>query len=381
MYNLSVGYLRELAGGYYDSGIRALNGGDPDRAIKYLYSAAEGYLLLAKELKGEKRERVITKAEDIVAFAESIEERIYRIDRAEADNNERKEDEPNLQPQSQEGRMITLATEAQKITFDQVVGLDEVKEEIRRLAIYPRQHPQIYEMFKKKKSAGILLYGVPGTGKTMIANAIASELGASFFQVKCSDILSKWFGEAEQNIRSLFEEAAGHPISVIFLDEFDALGTKRDTDSSTMKRLIPELLMAIQRAEESENTLIVIAATNRPWDIDSAFLRPGRFNIAIHIPLPDEAARGAMINSLISNIPCAEGLDIDKLVALTDGFSGADIVNLCERMKDRAIERIINDGGCELITDSDLEYAIGHTASSVRAEDLADIQRYKEGRM
>lgn len=375
----SLKFLYELFNTYYDSGIRSLNGGKPERAIKYFYSAAENAILIAKELRGEARAKMISRADEMIALAEAVEMKVGEINAPELNEESEEQSSQSEEGESEESGFAT--TDAKRITFDDVIGLDEVKEEIRRLAIYPRQHPEIYEKFKKKKNAGILLYGVPGTGKTMIANAIANELGASFFQVKCSDILSKWFGEAEQNVKALFDEAAKHKTSVIFFDEFDALGTKRDTDSSSMKRIIPELLVGIQNAEESENTLIVIAATNRPWDIDSAFLRPGRFSISVHIPLPDAEARRAIIDSVISKVPSAADLDIERIVEKTDGFSGADIVNACERMKDRAIERIIGEGGAELITNDDVANVLSHTRSSVRAEDLAGIERYRAGQL
>ncbi len=373
--NSSLAFLYDALNTCYDKGIQLLNNGNLESAIKQLYSAAESSLLIAKELSGEEREKMITRADEIIAFAEAIES---RLEESKEDKPMEKE-EPKDSTDQQQSKSGFSPSDAKPITFDDVIGLDEVKEEIRRLAIYPRQHPDIYEKFKKKRSAGILLYGVPGTGKTMIANAIAGELGATFFSIKCSDILSKWFGEAEQNIKALFSEAGKHKVSVIFFDEFDALGSKRDTDSSTMKRVIPELLVGIQNAEESENTLIVIAATNRPWDIDSAFLRPGRFNLRIHVPLPDEAARIAIIDSVISKVPCSEDLDVERIARLCDGFSGADIVNACERMKDSAIERIIGDGGEEFITNGDVDLVLSRTKSSVRKEDLAEIEQYREG--
>ena len=211
----------------------------------------------------------------------------------------------------------------------------------------------------------------------MIANAIAGELGAAFYPIKCSDILSKWFGEAEQNIKELFEEAGKNPVSVIFFDEFEALGSKRDTDSSSMKRVIPELLVGIQQAEQSENTTVIIAATNRPWDIDSAFLRPGRFKLSVHVPLPDDKARRAMIESIILDVPCAEDLDVEKIVELSEGFSGADIASVCEQLKVSAIERIINGSEDEFIKNSDVERVFTHACSSVQAEDLRNIEEYR----
>ena len=218
-----------------------------------------------------------------------------------------------------------------------VAGLKEAKDEIRRLVIEPRKHPELYEKFKKKKGGGILLYGVPGTGKTMFAQAIATELDAAFFAVKCSDIASRWFGDSEQNVKRLFAEARKHPCSIIFFDEFEALGAKRDSYSTVMKRLVPELLAQMQGFEKSENTLLVIAATNRPWDIDSAFLRPGRLNTSIYVPLPDEEARRTIIKKQLDGVPLVEGFDFEKVVSVTDKFNGNLAVCSGNELHDTAI--------------------------------------------
>jgi transitional endoplasmic reticulum ATPase len=165
---------------------------------------------------------------------------------------------------------------------------------------------------------------------------------------------------------------------LIFFDEFEALGTKRDTDSSAMKRIIPELLVEIQKAEESDGIVLIMAATNRPWDIDSAFLRPGRFSTSIHIPLPDAPSRKAIIDAQMVDVPRSDDWCVEKSVRLSEGFSGADIVAVCERLKDRAIERVIRGDGASCITDADVEQVFQHTRSSVLKEDLDRIEWYRK---
>ncbi len=379
MYRNESKFLQEVIASYYQRGLLALEEGEIKKAQKLIYSAAENTLLLAKDSSDEKRMELIERADQMCDFAKKMEIK----------EEEKREEEQPLRRNSTCNRKLDPCEEetpktqkfadflASKLTFDDVVGLEDVKDEVRRLAIYPRQYPEVYKRFKKKMGGGILLYGVPGTGKTMIANAIANELGATFYPIKCSDLLSKWFGEAEQNVKDLFEEARKNPISVIFFDEFDALGTKRDTDSSSMKRIIPELLIEMQRSQDGENTLIVIAATNRPWDIDSAFLRPGRFKLSIHVPLPDADARRAMIDSMLNNIPKDDNLEVEKIVQLSDGFSGADIVEVCEKLKDCAIDRIINEGGEGIVVNGDIDLVFASARSSVQAEDIAAIDSYK----
>jgi transitional endoplasmic reticulum ATPase len=254
-----------------------------------------------------------------------------------------------------------------------------VKNEINRLIIQPLKFPDLYKKFKKKMGGGVLLYGVPGTGKTMIAQAIATEINAVFYSIKCSDLVSKYVGDSEQNIKNLFLEARRHPVSIIFFDEFEALGTKRDSYSTVMKRIVPELLSQIQGFEKSKNLLLVIAASNRPWDIDSAFIRPGRFEVAIHVPLPDEAARRKIIELKLKDIPTTDNVNIDQMVKMTEGFNGADVADaFCERLKDFAIQRTISSGNDSPITEEDVHNTAKIVKSSVQIQDLKKIAEYEQ---
>ena len=259
-----------------------------------------------------------------------------------------------------------------------MAGLKEAKQEIALKVIEPNKHPEVFRRFNKKNGGGILLYGVPGTGKTMLAQAIAHEIDAKFFTAKCSDILSKWVGDAEQNIRNLFEEARKYPTSIIFFDEFEAIAPKRDTYSTVMKRVVPELLAQIQGFEKNENNLIVIAATNRPWDIDTAFLRPGRFDRSIYVPLPDEEARETIIENKLKSVPCDDDLDIQEIVNITNGFNGADVSHFCEKLKDLAISRELQTGEVTRISNNDIDSAKQMVFSSVSVEDLKKIAKYQE---
>ena len=262
--------------------------------------------------------------------------------------------------------------------FADVAGLDEVKEAVYNRVILPHRYPDVYKRFDKKPGGGVLLYGPPGTGKTMIARATAGEAGAAFFPVSCSDILSKWFGEAEKNVRALFDKAAGAAAAVIFFDEFEALGTTRDGADSAMQRLIPELLAQMDGFGTRNNTLLLMAATNKPWLIDTAFLRPGRFGEKIYVPLPDEAARLYMLGRNLGHLPL-DGVDLRDLARRTEGYSGADIKEVCERSKQPAILRAIESGRTEYtaITRADVEAALGTVAPSVSADETARMERFR----
>lgn len=266
------------------------------------------------------------------------------------------------------------------ITMADVAGLDSVKKAIDEQIIRPHQNPELYARFNKSVGSGILLYGLPGTGKTMVAKAIANEIDAAFFSVKCSDILSKWVGGSEQNVKNLFDSARKYKTAIIFFDEFEAIGAKREDEDSSSKALVPEILAQMQGFKTTKNELLVLAATNRPWMIDSAFLRPGRFGIHIRVDLPDEAARLAIFKNKLGKIPCDSGLDLQKAVELTAGYSAADVSDgFIEKMKSLAIERALSNGGEEKITNADILQAAQLVRSTVSPEDVENLKKYEEG--
>lgn len=268
------------------------------------------------------------------------------------------------------------------IKMDDIAGMEEAKEAIRMRVILPIQHPEVYAKYNKKVGGGILLYGLPGTGKTMFAQAVTNELDAVFYEVKCSDIVSKWYGESEQRIKKLFRDARKNKRAVIFFDEFEALGKSRNSSETNDLNIVPELLAQIQGFEKSENTLLLLAATNRPWDIDSALLRPGRFNEKILIPLPDDKSRRAIIEKQLHDVPVDESVSIDDIVKITDGFNGADVVEFCDQLKNGPILRSIrNKTDNEAITSTDIETTSKKVKSSVSEEDIVLLEQFENGEL
>jgi SpoVK/Ycf46/Vps4 family AAA+-type ATPase len=189
------------------------------------------------------------------------------------------------------------------ITFDDVAGLEEVKDEVLIKVLLPLSNPEAFDGYQKKNGGGLLLYGPPGTGKTMIAAAIANEIGAKFCSVKPSDLLHQGAGNTEKAVRALFAQARQYPCAVIYFDEMDAIAQK-STRSTYAKQLRSELLAQLQGIEsygkDTGNILYLIASTNKPWDMDSAFIRPGRFGTRIYVGLPDDEARKYMIEKRLS---------------------------------------------------------------------------------
>lgn len=232
--------------------------------------------------------------------------------------------------------------EKPSITFDDVAGLNEVKEKIRDLIITPFDHKDEAEKWKIKTGGGILLYGPPGTGKTLLAKAAAGEIMADFFHVKANKIMSKWVGQSEKNIADLFLKARMADKSIIFIDEIDALLPKRTGQTSTvMERVVPQFLSEMDGVESKNDNLIFMGATNVPWKLSEATMRGGRFDFKFYISLPDYEAR-RKIFELNLDVPKENDFDFTILGRLSDGYSGADIALICEEAKREMFKREIN---------------------------------------
>lgn len=267
-----------------------------------------------------------------------------------------------------------------KIRFSDIAGLEEAKEAFREKVILPFEHPELFEKYGKKIGGGILLYGLPGTGKTMFAEACSNELNALFIPIKCSDIKSKWYGESEDNVKKIFAKARKAERTIIFFDEFEAIGAKRtDNADNGNNDLVPQILAEMQGVGNSNSkaVIMVIAATNKPWAIDSAFLRPGRFDEKIYIPLPDFEARRKMFELKLKGIP-VDQLDFDELARVSDGFNGADITEFCEKLKMEAIKETLSSGEEHKITMKDVEKIKGKIQSSVSDEDVAELFEFEK---
>ena len=212
-------------------------------------------------------------------------------------------------------------------------GWKDVKQDIRLKMIYPFEHADLAAKFGIRPGGGVLLYGPPGTGKTMLAKATAGEIDAAFFRISPADVLSKWVGEAEQNIKKLFDAAASEKRSIIFIDEIEALvPARRDEGSSVMQRVVPQILQGMEGFDKkSGQPILFMGATNVPWQLDPAVLRPGRFDEKVYIPLPDPTARQKMLEMYLSHRPLAADVDLDHLRPMLDGYSGADIKYICDR--------------------------------------------------
>lgn len=231
------------------------------------------------------------------------------------------------------------------VTLADVGGLTDVKKRLNQSFLMPMRNPELRMAFGKSLRGGLLLWGPPGCGKTFIARAIAGELGASFYEVGLSDVLDMYVGSSERNLTSIFDAARRNRPCVLFFDELDALGQKRSQlrGAGAMRGVVNQFLAELDGASTDNEGLFVLAATNHPWDVDSALLRPGRFDRTVLVLPPDREAREAIFGLQLRGRPC-EKLDFGKLGKATEGFSGADIGLVCEQATEEAMEASMSSG-------------------------------------
>jgi len=242
--------------------------------------------------------------------------------------------------------------------FQDVGGMDAVKEEIRMKILHPIQRPDLFAAYGKKAGGGVLLYGPPGCGKTLLSRATAGEIGAAFHSVGIHEILDLWLGNSEKNLHALFERARRDRPSVLFFDEVDALAADRsDLKRTEGKTLINQFLAELDATTERNEGVLVLGATNAPWHLDPAFRRPGRFDRIMFVPPPDLAGRTAIIDILARNRP-VDQLDSAKIAARTNGFSGADLAGIFDRAAEQALALALKNGQIQSITTEMLLHAM-----------------------
>jgi len=222
--------------------------------------------------------------------------------------------------------------------------LVDVKRELRELVQYPVEHPEKFEKFGMSPSKGVLFYGPPGCGKTLLAKAVANECQANFISIKGPELLTMWFGESEANVRQVFEKARQAAPCVLFFDELDSIAKSRGGGSGDAggagDRVMNQLLTEMDGMGSKKNVFI-IGATNRPDIIDAALMRPGRLDQLIYIPMPDADSRKSILRATLRKSPISKDVPLDYLAENMDKFSGADITEICQRAAKYAIRESI----------------------------------------
>jgi transitional endoplasmic reticulum ATPase len=234
------------------------------------------------------------------------------------------------------------------VTWEDIGDLEEVKQKIREIVELPLKHPELFERLGIEPPKGILLYGPPGTGKTLLAKALANEIGAYFITINGPEIMSKFYGESEERLRRIFEEAQANAPAIIFIDEIDSIAPKREEVVGEVEKRVVAQLLALMDGLKERGKVIVIGATNRPEALDPALRRPGRFDREIEIPPPDKRARREILAVHTRNMPLADDVDLEKIADMTHGYTGADLAALVKEAAMSALRRFIQSENIDL---------------------------------
>ncbi len=265
--------------------------------------------------------------------------------------------------------------ERPKLSFADVGGMEAVKEEIRLKIIYPLQHADLYKAYGKAIGGGVLLYGPPGCGKTHLARATAGEVKAGFINVGLHDVLDMWVGNSEKKLNGIFKQARRNAPCVLFFDEVDALAASRtDFRTTNARHVINQFLSELDGVDASNEGVLILAATNAPWHMDSAFRRPGRFDRILFVPPPDAAARASIVQLHLAGKP-QEQVDFTAVAKVTADCSGADLKAVVDRAVEGKLKEAMRTGVPKPLTTKDLTQAAGGVKPSTR-EWLADAKNY-----
>ena len=289
------------------------------------------------------------------------------------------------------------------VSWDDIGGLEDVKKNLQEMILYPIEHPDKFYKFGMSPSKGVLFYGPPGCGKTLLAKAVAHECSSNFISIKGPELLTMWFGESEANVREVFDKARAAAPCVLFFDELDSVGTARGSSQGDAggagDRVLNQLLTEMDGVGAKKN-LFFIGATNRPDILDEALIRPGRLDQLIYIPLPDKPSRVSVLKAVLRKSPVAPNINMEFLGDLTEGFTGADLTELCQRATKAAIRESIEadeqrkalqrdnpDGDQNMmemedpvpvITRKHFEEALAAARKSVTAYDLDKFEQFRK---
>jgi SpoVK/Ycf46/Vps4 family AAA+-type ATPase len=279
------------------------------------------------------------------------------------------------EPDDGSSSAIANSFERPTINFSAVGGMDALKEEIRMKILYPLQHREMFKAYGKTIGGGILMYGPPGCGKTHIARATAGEIRAGFVCIGINDVLDMWIGNSEKKLHELFEHARSHQPCVLFFDEVDALGASRtDMKTSASRHLVNQFLAELDGAKSSNEGVLILAATNAPWHLDSAFRRPGRFDQILFVPPPDEPARADILRLQLAGKPVQE-IDHLQVARKTSDFSGADLKAVVDQTIEKKLRDAMKTGKPSPIATKDLIAAVGGLRPSTK-EWFASARNY-----
>jgi SpoVK/Ycf46/Vps4 family AAA+-type ATPase len=345
---------------------------DYAKAFFHTAKAAEFGLKLAEQCEGKIARRYVDDAFELIQIAETLKAKAAKQDRKSVDKVLR---ETAGEAAENEAKSAWELQEKPTEKLADVAGLEDVKETLQEKVILPFQKPEVFQRFKAKMGAGVLMFGPPGNGKTFVAKAIAGELDAAFFPVNASQIKDKYVGESEKNMQRLFDEARKNEKAVIFIDEAEHLLSKR---GNRKIGVVAQFLNLADGLVKNKNCLLILAATNKPWNLDEAVIRPGRLGTHIYVGPPDATAREAIVKYNMREVPLAEDVSPAEIAAKTDGYSGADLAEVCDRAKMMAIKRQLTSGKDEAITAEDFAAALGKVKPSVTPDQIEEYVTWRD---
>lgn len=323
------------------------------RANEAVEAAREALRHLEDGPERRRAEAILEQSAPVAPAPENVEGNVLRLVRG------RREADPEKSVFTRPGR--------ERITFADVGGLDGLKEDIRMKVVLPYRRPDLFAAYGKKAGGGLLLYGPPGCGKTLLARATAGECDAAFLNVEIDQVLDMWFGESERKLAAVFEEARRRAPAVLFFDEVEAIGgSRQQIRGRPGQTLVNQLLAELDGVAGRNERLLVMAATNAPWFVDAALRRPGRFDRVVFVPPPDRAARLEVLRLHLRNRPVEPSLDLTGLAERTEEFSGADIFDLVERAVETPLREALRSGDVRPLGRSDFASALSAAKPSTR---------------
>jgi transitional endoplasmic reticulum ATPase len=357
---------------------QAIRGGQQRNAIFHAAKAAEFAYALAAQTGGSIAARYTEDAEGWLAIAERL--KTHPPKGQGSSGAEPRPDGSQRAADEGAGDDDWLVTEKPNVTFDMICGMAEAKQTIMEMVVLPLKAPEKAKALGLRPGGGVLLYGPPGNGKTTLGKAVAHELDAAFYYASGAQIRSKWHGESEQRLRKLIQAAKAQPVAVLFLDDVDGLLPKRSGQSVVDNRIVVQFLAEIGGFEESANTLLLLGATNKPWEIDEAVFRTGRFDEKIYIGVPDEPARLGMLHHHLDKVALQPGFPFEAWTKRLEGYTGSDIVGIANAAKRSALSRSVLGGGDPLLTEPDFEAAFKNIPSSVTPQLLRQYDQFRQAR-
>ena len=350
----------------------AIRGDRTDQAIFHAAKAAEFAFALADQTQGPIASRYIDDAEGWLDIAERLKSRPTR----KGKGSRRVSDEGDEASPAD----AWLVSEKPNVTFEMIAGMADAKNSIREMIVYPLRDPEKARKLKLPLGGGVLLFGPPGNGKTTLAKAAANELDASFFYASGAEIRSKWHGESEQRLRALIQATRAQPVSILFLDDVDGLLPKRSGKSVVDNRIVTQFLSEVGGFSDSDNVLLILGATNCPWEIDEAVFRTGRFDEKIYVGLPDPEACLGILHMHLDGVPLGEGFEFAAWAGKLDGYTGSDIVGIVNAAKRSANGRSVREDTDPVLLQADIESAFATIPSSATQKTLKQYEAFRQAR-